>query len=86
MVITGRHPRPAKRAFQRMNHQTILLAFAAVFGVALIFSIGRALRRLLRIHRRDRRLMQAHCPECDYPLRYNGTDFWCSECGHRFPK
>ncbi len=60
----------------------VMLVIAAIHaGVSLLM----ALRTLWLIRRREQRLMNARCPECGYPLRFNNREHWCSECGYRHP-
>jgi transposase len=60
-------------------------------GVLMIASIvawfvfARRLIRVWKWIRGERRLERLECPECRYPLRFNGTEYWCSECGYRNP-
>lgn len=60
----------------------VMLMLAAVHaGITMLL----ALRTLWLMRRSERRLKNARCPKCDYPLRFNMREHWCSECGYRHP-
>jgi hypothetical protein len=64
--------------------QTIFIFLGVCAVLALILKLL-LIRRAWRFHRHERRLSKLQCPKCEYPLRFNGSEFWCSECGYKYP-
>lgn len=62
---------------------TIVLLLVA--SIVAWFVFARRLIRVWKLIRGERRLERLECSECRYPLRFNGTEYWCSECGYRNP-
>ncbi|MCI0365222.1 MAG: hypothetical protein L0Y44_13675 [Phycisphaerales bacterium] len=60
----------------------IFVALCAVVGVVLAALIARLGWQL---HQSEGRLTKARCPYCTYPLRFDGVQHWCSECGYKHP-
>lgn len=59
----------------------LLLAMVVLAGIGIL----RGGWRVWRLNRGDQRLNHGKCPQCEYPLRFNGSEYWCSECGYRHP-
>jgi hypothetical protein len=62
-----------------------IVLLVAVFGILALALLLRGIRVGWRLHRSDWRLHKSACPQCAYPLRFNGREYWCSECGYRHP-
>ncbi len=65
--------------------ETSVLALVALGTATALFLLMLLMRRMWALHRHDRELNRGNCPKCSYPLRFNGVEHWCSECGYRHP-
>ena len=64
------------------RYVTIWLILCGLVAAAFFILL---LRFTWRLHRGERELNRGNCPACSYPLRFNGTEHWCSECGYKHP-
>ena len=68
-----------------LNREWLLVPFIAIGGLVSLAGLILLIRRGWRMDLGDRRLRKAQYPNCEYPLRFNGTEHWCSECGFKHP-
>lgn len=66
-----------------MSLSQIFIALLAGGMIALAVLGIRLLWLLWLMHRELRRVERLSCPACNYPLRFDGTQYWCSECGYK---
>jgi hypothetical protein len=64
--------------------RTFIVSMIVGGVIAMIFAL-RAIQQLWKLNQADRRLCRGNCPTCAYPLRFNDQEFWCSECGYKYP-
>lgn len=63
--------------------ETVGPALLTIFGLIALGILMLIVRLGWRWSRQERRLNNIECPHCKYPLRFNGSEYWCSECGYK---